>query len=132
MFSSRSERLNQARIFSRAAGVRTIVSQSRDGPRAALLVTISTMSPEASLWSSGMMRPFTFAPMVRWPTSVWMRYAKSIGVAPAGSAFTSPFGVKTKTSSWKTSTLSDSTNSCASATSCCHSRSCRTHASFDS
>ncbi len=97
--------------------------QSRDGPRAALLVTISTMSPDWSLWSSGTMRPFTFAPIVRWPMSVWMRYAKSIGVAPLGRSLTSPFGVNTKTWSWKTSTLSDSTNSVASATSCCHSMS---------
>src|SRR6058998_2379078 len=49
------------------------------------------------------MRPFTFAPTVRWPTSVCTAYAKSIGVAPAGSVFTSPFGVKTNTSSSKRS-----------------------------
>ena len=41
------------------------------------------------------MRPFTFAPTVRWPTSVWTAYAKSIGVEPDGSVFTSPLGVKT-------------------------------------
>ena len=41
------------------------------------------------------MRPFTFAPTVRWPTSVCTAYAKSIGVAFDGSTFTSPFGVKT-------------------------------------
>src|SRR6188474_1532208 len=49
------------------------------------------------------MRPFTFAPTVRWPTSVWTAYAKSIGVAPDGSTFTSPLGVKTYTSSAKRS-----------------------------
>src|SRR2546426_206037 len=32
------------------------------------------------------MRPFTFEPTVRWPTSVWTAYAKSIGVAPPGRA----------------------------------------------
>src|SRR2546430_15721370 len=40
-------RLNHWRIFSRAPGVRTIVIQSREGPRPALLVTISTMSPRS-------------------------------------------------------------------------------------
>jgi hypothetical protein len=77
--------------------VRTIVSQSRDGPRAALLVMISTMSPFCSLWSSGTIRPLTFAPMHRWPMSVWIRYAKSIGVEPAGRSLISPLGVNTKT-----------------------------------
>ena len=74
------------------------------------------------------MRPFTFAPTVRWPTSVCTAYAKSIGVAPAGSVFTAPFGVKTKTSSSKRSVRSDLTNSLASASSSCASMSCLTHA----
>ena len=52
--------------------------------------------------------PFTFAPTQRWPTSVWIEYAKSSGVEPAARFFTSPFGVKTKTSSSKRSTLSAS------------------------
>ena len=30
------------------------------------------------------------APIVRWPTSVWIRYAKSSGVAPAGRSLMSP------------------------------------------
>jgi hypothetical protein len=41
--------------------------------------------------------PFTFAPIARCPTSVWIEYAKSTGVAPCGRFITSPFGVKTKT-----------------------------------
>jgi hypothetical protein len=45
MFSSRSWRLNHWRIFSRACDVRTMFSQSRDGPCSAFVVTISTMSP---------------------------------------------------------------------------------------
>ena len=36
--------------------------------------------------------PLTLAPTQRWPTSVWISYAKSSGVAPAASDLTSPFG----------------------------------------
>ena len=74
------------------------------------------------------MRPFTFAPTVRWPTSVCTAYAKSIGVAPAGSVFTSPFGVKTYTSSSKRSVRKSCMNSRGSASSDCQSMSCFTHA----
>ena len=49
MFSSRCWRLNHWRIFSRAWLVVTMLSQSRDGPWALLVVTISTMSPFLSL-----------------------------------------------------------------------------------
>ena len=52
------------------------------------------MSPFASRVRSGTILPFTRAPTHWCPTSVWMEYAKSTGVAPRGSAFTSPFGVK--------------------------------------
>ena len=45
MFSARSFFLNHWRIFSRAWEVRTMFSQSRDGPCSPLVVTISTMSP---------------------------------------------------------------------------------------
>ena len=74
------------------------------------------------------------APIVRWPMSVWIRYAKSSGVAPAGRSFTSPRGVNTKTWSWKMSSLMPSTNSVASdsLTSRCHSISWRSQASFAS
>ena len=78
------------------------------------------------------MRPFTFAPTVRWPTSVCTAYAKSIGVAPAGSVFTSPFGVKTNTSSSKRSVRNDLTNSPASDSSAWKSISCCTHAAHSS
>src|SRR6476469_3344600 len=73
------------------------------------------------------MRPFTLAPTVRWPTSVCTAYAKSIGVAPAGSVFTSPFGVKTNTSSSKRSVRKLFTNSRASSSSSLMSISWRTH-----
>ena len=46
-----------------------------------------------------------------WPRSVWMRYAKSSGVLPAGMSLISPFGVKTNTWSWKMSVFTASTNS---------------------
>ena len=46
-----------------------------------------------------------------WPMSVWTLKAKSTGVAPAGSDFTSPLGVKTNTSSSKRSILRVSINS---------------------
>ncbi len=78
------------------------------------------------------MRPFTFAPTVRWPTSVCTAYAKSIGVAPAGSVFTSPFGVKTNTSSSKRSVRKLFTNSRASASSAWMSISCLTQATHSS
>ena len=74
----------------------------------------------------------TFAPIVRWPTSVWIRYAKSSGVAPAGRSLMSPFGVNTKTWSWKMSSLTPSTNSVASLTSRCQSMSWRSQASLAS
>ena len=45
MFSARSFFLNHWRIFSRAWEVRTMFSQSRDGPCSPFVVTISTMSP---------------------------------------------------------------------------------------
>ena len=38
------------------------------------------------------MRPFTFAPTVVLPTSVWMAYAKSTGLASLGSTTTLPLG----------------------------------------
>ena len=51
----------------------TIWSQSRDGPADGDFdVKISTVSAEDSWVSSGTSRPFTRAPMQRWPTSVWM------------------------------------------------------------
>ncbi len=51
-----------------------------------------------------------------------------MGVAPLGSALTSPFGVKTKTSSWKRSILTVSMNSVGSLRSRCHSISWRSQA----
>ena len=72
MASSRLSLENHALIFERARGEATNASQSRDGPALSdFEVTTSTVSPDSSLVSSGTRRPFTFAPTVRWPTSVW-------------------------------------------------------------
>ena len=51
-----------------------------------------------------------------------------MGVAPLGSALTSPLGVKTKTSSWKRSIFTVSMNSVGSLRSRCHSMSWRSQA----
>ena len=73
MASSRRSRLNHWRILLRARGEATICSQSREGPAEGTLeVMISTVSADCSVVSSGTRRPFTLAPMQRWPTSVWM------------------------------------------------------------
>jgi hypothetical protein len=40
-----------------------------------------------------MRRPLIFAPLQCWPTLEWIIKAKSRGVAPSGSSFTSPAGV---------------------------------------
>ena len=94
--SSRRSLVKYCRIFERARGDLTKVSQSRDGPAFGdLEVNTSTTSPLSSVDSSETSRPLMRAPMVRWPTSVWTAYAKSTGVAPTGSALTSPRGVKT-------------------------------------
>ena len=83
--STRRSRENHCRIFERARGVCTNCSQSRLGPApSTLLVKISHVSPDCSAESSGTSRPLTRAPMQRWPTSVWIAYAKSTGVAPVG------------------------------------------------
>ena len=94
--SSRRSLVKNCWILLRARGLLTNVSQSRLGPAfGALEVKISTTSPLSSGDSSGTSRPLTRAPMQRWPTSVWIEYAKSTGVEPVGSAITSPRGVKT-------------------------------------
>lgn len=127
--SSRRSLENQARILLRARGDLTKPSQSRDGPApAALEVKTSTVSPLSRVDSSGTRRPLTRAPIVRCPTSVWTAYAKSTGVAPAGSAMTSPLGVKTKTSLRDRSKRSDSRNSPGSSVSFCQSSNCLSHA----
>jgi hypothetical protein len=70
---ARSSLWNQARTLSRerllARKPLAATSQSRRGSPV-LAVSISTRSPLCSLWSSGTMRPSTFAPRQRWPTSV--------------------------------------------------------------
>ena len=71
--SSRRSRVKWWRILFRARGLRTNASQSRLGPASsALEVRISTTSPLTSSDSSGTSRPFTRAPIVRLPTSVWI------------------------------------------------------------
>ncbi len=76
----------------RAPAVRTIWSQSSCGWDWGE-VMISTMSPLRSSWRSVTSSPFTRAPTVRWPTSVWMRNAKSSAVAPLGRRLSSRRGV---------------------------------------
>ena len=69
--SSRRSFANHWRILFRARGERTKPSQSWLGPAVSdLEVKISTTSPWSSGLSSGTSRPFTRAPMQRWPTSV--------------------------------------------------------------
>ena len=46
--SSRDSALNHALILLRARVVRTVDSQSRDGPRSCLAVRISMMSPDVN------------------------------------------------------------------------------------
>jgi len=98
MASVRRSLENHWRILFRAFGLLTKLSQSREGPAVSdLEVRISTVSPLSSVVSSGTKRPLTRAPMVRWPTSVCTAYAKSTGVACAGSETILPFGVHTDT-----------------------------------
>ena len=69
MFSSRRSFLNQLRILFLASLVATIFSQSRLGPLSAGPVTISMISPVATLWSMGTILLFTLAPIIRLPTA---------------------------------------------------------------
>ena len=73
MASSRRSLVYHCRILLRARGDFTKPSQSRLGPAVgALEVNTSTTSPLSRVDSSGTRRPLTRAPIVRWPTSVWM------------------------------------------------------------
>ena len=93
MALARSVVLMTCLILLRALDVLTIASQSLLG-RCPVCVRISTTSPLRSADFSGTMRPFTFAPTQRLPTSEWIAYAKSMGVASRGSTITLPRGVK--------------------------------------
>ena len=128
MASVRRSLENHWRILLRAFGLLTKLSQSRDGPAVSdLEVSTSTVSPFSSLVSSGTRRPLTRAPMVRWPTSVCTAYAKSTGVACAGSETILPFGVNTYTSAAPRSSLSEPRNSLESGVSLVQSASCWIH-----
>ena len=71
--ASRRSLENQCRILFRARALLTKPSQSRLGAASgALDVKISTVSPLSSVDSSATSLPFTRAPIVRCPTSVWM------------------------------------------------------------
>ena len=72
MFSSRRSFFNHCLILVRAVPLLQMVSQSRLGPGAALLVWISTISPFCSTWVKGTMRPLTLAPIMWLPTAEWM------------------------------------------------------------
>ncbi len=67
--SSRVCLLKYPRILLRADGVATMPSQSREG-LALFDVSTSTRSPTFSLYDSGTICPFTFAPTQWLPTSV--------------------------------------------------------------
>ena len=69
--SSRRSFVNQALILLRARVLATKLTQSWLGPASGFFeVNTSTESPLESVLSSGTRRPLTFAPIVRWPTSV--------------------------------------------------------------
>ena len=76
--------------------VTTNVNQSRRGA-GVFEVRISTISPFLSFVLSGTILPFTNAPTVLCPTSEWIRYEKSTGVASFGKSKTSPPGVNANT-----------------------------------
>gem|GEM_PF-6347849 len=120
---------NHCWIRTAAFGVRTEVSQSRDGPGFSDSdVRISTRSPSASGLDSRTSPPLTRAPIVRWPTDPPSAYARSTGVEPAGSGTASPSGVNTKTSApAPRSSRKVRKNSAASATSRCQASSRRSH-----
>jgi len=58
-------------------------------------VTTSTTSPLRSSVRSATGSPLTLAATQWSPTSEWIAYAKSTGVAPRGSAMMRDFGVNT-------------------------------------
>ena len=71
--ASRRSLENHWRILLRARALLTKFSQSRFGPASCdLEVKISTVSPLSSVDSRATRRPLTRAPIVRWPTSVWI------------------------------------------------------------
>ena len=71
--ASRRSLENHWRILLRARADLTKFSQSRFGPDSCdLEVKISTVSPLSRVDSRATRRPLTRAPVVRWPTSVWI------------------------------------------------------------
>ncbi len=69
--SSRRSLVNHCLILLRARALFTNASQSLLGPLSGFFdVNTSTTSPVVSGFSRGTSRPFTLAPIVRWPTSV--------------------------------------------------------------
>ena len=94
ILSSFSSFLNHWLILFLACVLFTIFSQSRLGPWEFWDVMISIRSPFLILYSIGTSLPLTLAPTILFPTALCTLYAKSIGVEPFGSVFTSPWGVK--------------------------------------
>ena len=74
-------------------------------------VMISTVCPLSSSTFIGASFLFTLQPTIVSPRSLWIAYAKSIGVAPIFSPKICPFGEKTNTLSGSKSVFIDSTNS---------------------
>src|SRR5437868_3534373 len=115
------------RIAERALPVRTKDSQVGLG-REVESVTISTMSPLRSSVRSEAGSLLMLTATVWSPMPVWIEYAKSIGVAPRGSAMIFDLGVNTYTESGNRSTLTCSRNSAESPVCCWMSSSDCSHA----
>ena len=112
----------------------TMFSQSLLGPLEFWEVMISSWSPFWITYSMGTSLPFTLAPTILLPTALCIQYAKSMGVEPLGSVFTSPDGVKqyTLSENRSKSPLTILRNSLESSVSLCHSSIWRSQLSFAS
>ena len=127
MFSSFISFLKNALILDFADAVLTKCNQSKLGPLLVVDVIMSTMSPVCNLYVKGTIRLFTLAPIQWFPTSECILYARSTAVEPTGRSYTSPFGVKTKTSSSNTFIFTASINSSAPPISLCASTTSLNH-----
>ena len=74
-------------------------------------MSTSTTSPVCRVELSGTILELTFAPTQWLPISLWMAYAKSMGVASFAREMTFPFGVKTSSSLEYSSVFRDSMKS---------------------
>ena len=121
MFSTLSVLLNHCWILVLAVLLFINLSQSLLGPFDLSEVKISTISPFFSFVTIGIILLLILQPVIRFPISSCMLYAKSIGVAPLGNTWILPFGVNTYTSSSNNSVFKVFKNSWGSSISFCHS-----------